>query len=335
MFTARRAASTLLSVAVAACSRTEPPSPPGTAPSIDAVAPLPSPLPDPVALVNGEPVPLRNVAVIAEQAMSSGAIPRDKRPYAYRAAANQLIARELLFEEAARRKLLPDPKLLEQAENEARVSYKDDKAWADFLKQQGMDETLFRRELRIQHTVQALMRLETDSLPKFVTDGELKAFYERNTQLFDSGERVRASHILIRVPRDATPARKQEQRAKAEGTLARIRKGGDFAKLARELSEDPGSKGKGGELGPFHRGQMVPPFEQAAYALKPGEVSGVVESPFGFHVIKLHERLPGLRVTLEQVKDKVTQRILSQRQQEHMQKLVEALRVKAKIENYL
>jgi len=81
-------------------------------------------------------------------------------------------------------------------------------------------------------------------------------------------------------------------RAKIEGLLARVRAGEDFAKLADEFTEDPSGKGKGGDLGWFGRGMMVKPFEDAAFALKPGEVSGVVESQFGFHIIKLEERRP-------------------------------------------
>jgi hypothetical protein len=79
-------------------------------------------------------------------------------------------------------------------------------------------------------------------------------------------------------------------RAKVEGLLARVRAGEDFAALAREFSEDPGSRAQGGDLGWFGRGVMVKPFEDAAFALKEGEVSGVVESPFGFHIIKVEER---------------------------------------------
>jgi peptidyl-prolyl cis-trans isomerase D len=100
-------------------------------------------------------------------------------------------------------------------------------------------------------------------------------------------ERIRASHILIRVPQgqDDTEARK-----KAEAALARINAGEDFAKVAKEVSEDPESAKNGGDLGFFGRGQMVPEFDQAAFALQPGQTSGLVRSPYGFHIIRVTEK---------------------------------------------
>jgi peptidyl-prolyl cis-trans isomerase D len=98
---------------------------------------------------------------------------------------------------------------------------------------------------------------------------------------------VRARHILIKVASDADEASKQAARAKIDGLLARARKGEDFAKLARDNSEDEGSAKKGGDLGFNPKGRMVKPFDDAQFALKPGEVSDVVESTFGFHIIKV------------------------------------------------
>lgn len=118
----------------------------------------------------------------------------------------------------------------------------------------------------------------------------VRAFYDEHPERFKQPERVRARHLLIRVASDASEEDVAKARERAEAGLARIRGGEDFAAVASELSEDPGSKDRGGDLGFFTRGQMVPPFEEAAFALQVGEVSDVVETPFGFHIIKVEER---------------------------------------------
>src|SRR4029450_2821785 len=117
--------------------------------------------------------------------------------------------------------------------------------------------------------------------------------------------------------------------------LARARAREDFATLAKESSEDPGSAPKGGELGVFGRGQMVPPFEQAAFALKPGEVSGVGETPFGFHVIKVTDRAPARKLAFDEVKERLKQEMVQQKRQQAQQSFLNSLRAKAKIETYL
>lgn len=104
------------------------------------------------------------------------------------------------------------------------------------------------------------------------------------------GVQLRARHILLRVPADATPAQRDSVRALAESLRTRAAGGADFAALATEFSQDPGSAARGGDLGFFGRGQMVAPFESAAFALEPGQISPVVESPFGYHVIRAEER---------------------------------------------
>ena len=129
-------------------------------------------------------------------------------------------------------------------------------------------------------------------------------------------EQIHARHILISAGSSSTPdaskpakpAEKAQARVKAEEVLKRVRAGEDFASLAKEFSSDPGSKDNGGDLGWFGHGQMVPEFEKAAFALQPGQISDVVESQFGFHIIKLEERRPGDREqaaeAVEQEKEK-------------------------------
>lgn len=140
------------------------------------------------------------------------------------------------------------------------------------------------------------------------SDAAVQAYYdEHRDDRFTAPEEVRARHILIKLDPAADEKARAAARTKAEDVLAKVKKGGDFAKLAQQLSEDPGSASKGGDLGLFPRGKMVPAFDAAAFALEPGAVSEVVESPFGFHVIKVEEKLPGGPKPLDVVRPEIVQ----------------------------
>src|SRR5262245_7131872 len=327
----------VLLLAASACSRQGPAPAPARPlpPPVDGETPLPSPLPPVAASVNGRPIPTRFVELIAKRLLEqAGNQPKD-RPFAYRRATQQLVVRELLFEEAMTRGLKADDARVEAAYNEARVPYPDDRDWLAFLAQQGMDADAFRRELRIQHTVAALLRAEGDLAGTQVTDEDARSYYAAHPEQFDSGERLHASHILIRVPGDAPASQKEALRKKTQSLLDKVRKGEDFAALARQFSADAGSASKGGDLGAFHRGQMVQPFEAAAYALTAGAVSDVVETPFGFHIIKLHERLPPLKVEFEAARETITQAVLEERRQKRAEALVAQLWARSRIETNL
>lgn len=158
-------------------------------------------------------------------------------------------------------------------------------------------------------------KVETESQ---VSDADLQKFYEQNKDKFKTGEQIRASHILV----------KNEKEAK--DILAQVKGGGNFEDLAKKHSVDS-SAAKGGDLGWFGKGSMVPVFEKAALALKEGQVSDVVKSDFGFHIIKLTgKRAAGIR-PLEEVKDQIKSAIMPSKQQEVFQKIKEELKKSAKI----
>lgn len=144
-----------------------------------------------------------------------------------------------------------------------------------------------------------------------VTEEDMKLYYKTHEEEFKTPEMVRARHILIKVNRSASEEEKKKAREKAEDILKRIKTGEEFAKLASEFSDDPGSKNKGGDLGFFPKGRMVPDFEKVAFSLKPGEVSDIVETPFGFHIIKVEERKDSVLEPYEKIKDKVKERVFN------------------------
>ncbi len=138
------------------------------------------------------------------------------------------------------------------------------------------------------------------------SDKEIEEYYKRNAKtLFTHQEQVRARHILIGVAENANDKDKAEAKAKAETVLAQLRKGADFTKLAADYSADPGNRDTSGDLGFFSRGQMVKPFEEAAFKLKSGEISDVVETKFGYHIIKVDDHKPAGADTPEQARPKI------------------------------
>jgi peptidyl-prolyl cis-trans isomerase C len=165
--------------------------------------------------------------------------------------------------------------------------------------------------------VEAFVRKKLEQDVK-ISDDEMKKFYEMNKEKFKTGEQLRTSHILV----------KSEQTA--QDILAQLKKGANFEDLARKYSVD-GSAAKGGDLGWFSKGTMVPEFEQAAWSLKDGEISGVVKTQYGFHIIKVTGKRPAGIRSYDEVKDQIKAAMLPSKQQEVLQNLKENLKKNAKI----
>ena len=158
-----------------------------------------------------------------------------------------------------------------------------------------------------------------------VTDEETRKFYEDNTAMFMQQERIHARHILV----------KPESEDTAVKIIEYLKAGISFDVLAEEYSIDPGSKINGGDLGEFPRGVMVPEFEEAAFALKnPGDISEPVKSQFGWHIIKLEEKIPEAPAPFEQVKQQIIQEIQNQKTQELLKTHAEELEKVYKVERF-
>lgn len=165
-----------------------------------------------------------------------------------------------------------------------------------------------------------------------VSDNEVKTYYDANKDEFKTPEMVRARHILFLVEASATAEEKKKVYDKAAETLKRIKGGEDFAKLASELSDDPGSKPKGGDLGFVARGKTVKPFEEALFSLKPGEISAVIETKFGYHIIKAEERKDASIEPFDAVKEKIRQKITQERVKSALTEFIDKAMKDAKAE---
>lgn len=159
----------------------------------------------------------------------------------------------------------------------------------------------------------AMMSANTLIADMQVSEEEAKEFYKSNAAKFQGNEQRRASHILIGFGVSPTPQAKQEARKKAEQVLAEVKKNPEkFEELARKYSQDPGSAERGGDLGMFGRGAMVKPFEDAVFSMRPGAISDLIESEFGYHIIKLTE-IEGQGQTYESVKPQIRAELMYQK----------------------
>ncbi|MGC2659508.1 MAG: peptidylprolyl isomerase [Bryobacteraceae bacterium] len=166
------------------------------------------------------------------------------------------------------------------------------------------------------------------TLPDFeksakVTDAQLLALYNTNLDTYRVPERVHVRHILI-MTQGKSPEEKAKLKIKAQDILSQLQKGADFAELAKKDSQDPGSQSKGGDLGWIVRGQTVAPFEQSAFSLKPNELSGVVESSFGYHIIQVLEHQAAHLQTFDEVKPQLLAQMQKQVGAEDMKNAVAA-----------
>ncbi len=141
-------------------------------------------------------------------------------------------------------------------------------------------------------------------------EAEARALYEKRASRYDQPEQVRARHILVSVPAGASEEQRKAARERIEEARQRIEAGEDFAVVAGEISEDPGSKDRGGDLGFFGRGQMVGPFEEIAFSLEPGQLSDPVQTDFGFHLIRVEEKKEAVHRPFEDVRDELAREVL-------------------------
>ena len=165
-----------------------------------------------------------------------------------------------------------------------------------------------------------------------VNDAEAKAFYDENKEDFNKPEQVKASHILVKVAPTATPEEKTAAKAKIDGLLKQVKGGGDFAALAKENSDDPGSKIMGGDLGFFDRNTMVKEFADTAFAMKVGQVSNVVETQYGYHIIKVTDRKEGGLTSFDKAKADIVRSLQDKKKNELFRQLIEKVKAGAKIE---
>jgi peptidyl-prolyl cis-trans isomerase C len=246
---------------------------------------------------------------------------------------DQLISRELLYQESQRKGITVSEAKINEKLEAMKGNFPSEADFDNILKEAHLSEVQIKsqieRSLAIDEFITAMF-VEKVTL----SEQEVKAYYESNPESFKQPEQVRASHILIKAGPQENSSTRPSARMEIEEIQQKLRNGENFASLAKEFSQCP-SGSKGGDLGYFSRGQMAKPFEEAAFALGPGEISDIVETKFGYHLIKVKDKRAETDMAFDDIKDGLKRYLSQQKVQKELVQYVEELKEQVAIERYL
>ena len=295
--------------------------------------PVPAQLPDVLARVNGEDLTRQDFQEFVGnlEARAGGPVPAEQRDQVYRRVLDQMVGYKLLQQEAKARKVAVADADVEARIGEIKKQFPSEDVFMQMLVERKMTLDQMRSDARDDMAIGKMIEAEIATRAA-VKPEQVQDFYDKNPDQFKQQERVRASHILVSVPQDADAAARAQARAKAEQVLKDVKAGKDFAALAKEHSQDPGSAVNGGDLGFFQQGQMVGPFNDAAFSLQPGAISELVETQFGYHIIKVAEKQASRAIPLDEVRPKVEEFLQNRNREEQTEAFVKSLRSKGKVD---
>jgi peptidyl-prolyl cis-trans isomerase C len=241
-----------------------------------------------------------------------------------------LIDQEVLYQESVSKGIKIDQEEVKGELDNFKKQFETEAAFQKQLADMDYTEDAILAQIKQSKTIQKF--IEETVMPTItISDKEAKAYFDAQPDEFKVPERVSASHILIKVDPKASEASKADSLKKIEAIKSKLDNGEDFAELATKNSDCPSSN-KGGDLGFFGRGQMVKPFEDAAFALNPGEVSGIVETQFGYHIIKVQEKQIATTLAYDDIKEKLIESLKEDKFKEMFPAYIESLKAKYKIE---
>jgi peptidyl-prolyl cis-trans isomerase C len=291
-----------------------------------------------VAVVDGSSITKadfdREVSLVEERLMDTGKPLIDSQlSKLKKEVLEQLIDRQLLYQESQRKGIRVTQAEVDEKLEAMKKNFSTEADFESVLKKANLSEV----ELKSQ--IERGLAIDEFITGKFVekvtlSEDEVKAYYESNPKSFKQQEQVRASHILIKASPQEDRSTRTSARMKIEKIQQKLRNGEDFAALAKEFSQCP-SGSKGGDLGYFTQGQMAKPFEDAAFALMPGEISDVVETTFGYHLIKVNDKTPETVMAFDDIKDGLKRYLTQQKVQKELVLYVQKLKEQATVERYL
>jgi peptidyl-prolyl cis-trans isomerase C len=294
--------------------------------------PMPAELPAILARVNGEEITKVDFdrLITNMEASARQPVPAERRDEIFRKALDELVTYKILSQETRARKIAVTDEEVESTIKQMRSQLPNEQEFKKALAARGVTLEKLKSDTRLDIGINKMMEAEAGTQPA-PGDAQVREFYDKNPDKFKQDEACRASHILFKVEESADAATKKKAKDQAEGVLKEARAGADFAELAKKYSAD-GSAQQGGDLNFFTKGQMVPAFDQAAFALKPGQISDIVTTQFGYHIIKVTERRAASTVPFEQVSARIKEYLTEQQKQHKVEAFIELLKQKAKIE---
>lgn len=288
------------------------------------------------ATVNGQAIFNHEVVVAVRQFLQKVGKDPDyfftqvKDTAVYNQAVDWLISVRLLAQEADRSNIKVEAAEIDAAVNRFKRTFASEQKFEDFLAQNHLTPETFAANLADELKVQKLLDQKVTSQVGDISDDEALQYYNDHGEKFLQPERIRVHHILLKVTDPKDDKQVQIAQNKAQRILEKIKKGGNFETLARQNSEDP-SAFKGGDLGFFAKGDMIKEFEDAAFNLKVGEVSNLVRTPLGFHIIRLDERQASDKVPFNEVRLEIRNQLKQERSNRLFENYVSTLKAKAKI----
>lgn len=291
---------------------------------------------DVVARVNGKPLTAFELneefqEILPMMGSYHGGMPQEKIAEIREQALNRLIEKELQYQYALEKGLSVSKKEIESELTEMEKRVGSPAKFKNALKKSGITKEKLKEFIK-KRLLTAKAKNQEVTSKAALSESELKDYYEKNKGSFKRPAEFRASHILIGVDPAATKEERDKRLTIAKDILARIRAGEDFAKLAMRYSTDQGSAPIGGDLGTFHKGMAEEPFEKAVLSLKVGEVSDVVETLYGYHIIMLTGMTPDTQLSFDDVSMGLKKKLEKKRGDDLYKNWIEGLRAKANIE---
>jgi parvulin-like peptidyl-prolyl isomerase len=249
----------------------------------------------------------------------------------YYTVVDRLVEQALVAQETDRRGMVISEDEVQASVTQLKAMAGSEEAFQKILAENSISMDDVIRDTRTNLTMKAFYEAVVTETPS-VTEEEIATFYEDNAHEFAPQPEVHARHILLRTQPDMDDLTRADVNRRAEAVLAEAKQTSDFAALAREHSEDEISGPNGGDLSWFRRGRMVAPFDSAAFALDAGEISGLVETQYGFHIIKVEERRESQALTLDQVRPNIEGRLTQEKSQALFKEAVAELRSAATVD---
>jgi peptidyl-prolyl cis-trans isomerase C len=293
-------------------------------------------LPKPVAKVNDTVLTEADLEQALNEIMPAGVFhggfssqKREKyRPQAF----EKMIEKELLYQEAVKIGLKIDEDII-RAEREKTIKrLGGEKKFKTTLKKAGVTDVQYQQRLRKKHLVQRFITIEINDKAR-PTDQEIKDYYRHNRQKFLRPEARKLTHILISVKPEASAEERELKKAQAQEIIDRINRGEDMADVAWNHSMGP-YRVKGGDMGLVHRGRLYPDLEKEVFELEPGKLSGIIETIYGYHVVRVEAVKPAEQLDLEDVYDTIKADLTDRNAKQIREDLVARLRAQARIATY-